>query len=221
MSTHQVLFILLAKSIVTLLPLVPAVILFKYLPSTATVSGPLGGLRGLHGLKIKFGGAFGAYFVVFMFLWHGLDIDQPHYRTWTVTGRVVASETAGDFHPNDLTWRVKPPDIAVNTDGTFKFQVAVLEKPSGEPTLPTVLVDLPGFVSQTIHLDLTDATDASGYGSAGVLKREYRMDAREVRLVEPVLMKAKTELPPFMPTIQPAVVTGQPTPPLSDLEILP
>ncbi|MBI3048403.1 MAG: hypothetical protein HYY76_08815 [Acidobacteria bacterium] len=218
MPTNQVLFVLLAKSIVTLLPLVPAIILFKYLPSTATVSGPLSGLRGL---EIKFGGAFGAYFIVFLFLWHGLDIDQPHYWTWTVTGRVVASEAGDDFHPNDITWRVRPPDVVVNTDGTFKFQVAVLEKPSGEPTLPTVLVDLPGFVSQTIHLDLTDATDASSYGSAGVLKREYRRDSREVRLLEPVMMKAKSELPPFAPSVQPTAVAGHPTPRLSESEILP
>lgn len=218
MPINQVLFILLAKSIVTVLPLVPAVILFKYLPSsTATVSGPLSGFKGL---QVKFGGAFGAYFIVFLFLWQGLDIDQPHYRTWTVSGRVIASESNRDFRPNDITWRVRPPDVTVNTDGTFKFQVAVLEKPSGEPTLPTVLVDLPGFVSQTIHLDLTDATEASAYGSRGVLKREYRSSAREVRLLEPVTMQAKTELPPFAPTVLPAAVTGQPTPPLSESEAL-
>lgn len=216
MPLNQVLLILLAKSIITLLPLVPAVILFKYLPSsTAAVSGPLGGLG------VKFGGAFGGYFIVFLFLWHGLDFDQPHYRTWTVTGKVVASGPNADFHPNDIAWRVRPPDIGVNTDGTFKFQVAVLEKPDGEPVLPTVLVDLPGFVSQTVHLDLTDATDASGYGSAEVLRREYRMASREVRLLEPLLMKAKSELPPFLPSIHPAAVIGQPTPPLSPGEMLP
>ena len=137
-----------------------------------------------------------------------------------MAGRIAASESNRDFRPNDITWRVRPPDITVNTDGTFKFQVAVLEKPSGEPTLPTVLVDLPGFVSQTIHLDLTDAKDASAYGSRSVLKREYRTDSREVRLLEPVTMQANTELPPFTPTVRPAAVPGQPTPPLSDSEIL-
>jgi hypothetical protein len=50
MPINQTLFILLAKSIIALLPLVPAVISFKYLPSsTASVSGPLGGLG------VKFG----------------------------------------------------------------------------------------------------------------------------------------------------------------------
>jgi hypothetical protein len=218
MPITQVLFILLAKSVVTLLPLVPAVILFKFLPSsTATVTGPLSGFKGL---QVKFGGAFGAYFVVFLFLWHGLDIDQPHYRTWTVSGRVVTADSNHDFRPNEITWRVRPPDVAVNTDGTFKFQVAVLEKPSGEPTLPTVLVDLPGFASETIHLDLTDAEDASAFGSRGVLKREYHSGAREVRLLEPVTLQAKTELPPFAPTVLLAPVTGQPTPPLSEGEAL-
>ena len=52
MPMTQVLFILLAKSVVTLLPLVPAVILFEYLPaSTATVSGPLVGFKGM---QVKF-----------------------------------------------------------------------------------------------------------------------------------------------------------------------
>lgn len=212
MPVNQVLFILLAKSVVTLLPLVPAVILFKYLPSTASVQGPF------NGMEIKFGGAFGAYFVVFLFLWHGLDIDQPHYRPWTVTGKVVASGAGDDFHPNDITWRVRPPDITVNPDGTFMFQVAVLEKPNGDPTLPTILVDLPGFVSQTIHLDLTAA---SAYGNAGVMNREYDQGLREVHLLDPVLMKAKAELPPFMPTVQPAAVMGDPTPPLASPEVLP
>ena len=213
MPINQTLFILLAKSIIALLPLVPAVILFKYLPSsTASVSGPLAGLG------VKFGGAFGGYFIVFLFLWHGLDIDQPHYRTWTVTGKVASSRPGAEFHPNDIAWRVRPPDIMVNTDGTFRFQVSVLEKPNGEPMLPTLLVDLPGFASQTLHLNEADASD---YGSSGVLKRDYRTKDREVRLIEPLMMKATQELPVFTPSVQPKAVMGQPTPPFSRSDVLP
>jgi len=215
MPMYQVLCILLAKTAVTVLPLLPAYILFKYLPSSATVTGQPGALSGL---TVKFGGAFGAYFVVFLLLWYGFDVDQPHYRTWTVTGRVAAPGAPVEFDPGDITWRLRPPDISVNPDGTFTFQVAVLEKPNGEPTLPTVQVDLPGFVSQTIHLD---PARASGYGSAGVLKREYRRGDREVNLLDPVMMRATSELPPFRPDVLPAAVAGRPTPPLSDAEMLP
>jgi hypothetical protein len=215
MAMAQVLCILLAKAAITVLPLLPAYILFKYLPASATVTGQPSVMRGL---KVKFGGAFGAYIVVFFALWHGFDIDQPHYRTWTVTGQVAASEAAKDFHPNDITWRVRPPDITVNPDGTFRFEVAVREKPNGEPTLPAVLVDLPGFASQTIHLD---PDQASGYGSAGVLKREYQWDEREVRLLDPVLMRATSELPPFAPGARPVAVAGHPAPLPSYAEVLP
>ncbi len=68
MEISDTYLILIVKAVVTLLPIVPAYVLFRALPSQAEVSGPF------QGMTIKLGGAFSAYFIVFLLLLHGLDI---------------------------------------------------------------------------------------------------------------------------------------------------
>ena len=64
MNITAALLIVATKAVVTLLPIVPAYVLFKTLRSNARVTGPFAGL------KIQLGGAFGAYFIVFLVFFH-------------------------------------------------------------------------------------------------------------------------------------------------------
>src|SRR5438067_12844562 len=74
-------------SVLALLPLIPAILLFKFLPGGDTnVEGPLAGL------KVKLGGAFGGYVALTVFLAtfyaSSLKPDPNAMETWTVIGDV-------------------------------------------------------------------------------------------------------------------------------------
>jgi len=86
---------LLNLGLVILLPMVPAFVLFKALPGTAVVSGPL------QGLNIKLGGAFAGYFalLILVFSTHKSGTPpQERYgkypgKLWTKTGSCLSSWT--------------------------------------------------------------------------------------------------------------------------------
>jgi hypothetical protein len=96
-----------------LLPIIPAFLLFKALPSSATVDGPLAGLT------VKLGGAFGGYvaLTVFMALFFAEKIQEPKatYREWEISGPVVVD---GDSGMAMVRARAVPPIMQVES-GTF------------------------------------------------------------------------------------------------------
>jgi hypothetical protein len=68
--------------LILLIPIIPAFILFRFLPSSANVKGPL------KGLDIKLGGAFGGYIVAVILSWRvALSLLTP---TWSDNWNVVA-----------------------------------------------------------------------------------------------------------------------------------
>ena len=74
---------LITLAAIVLLPVVPAFLLFRYLPSTGRAAGPL------KGLNIKFTGAFAGYLTLFLSL---LAVYRPKesprgcFDDWTVSG---------------------------------------------------------------------------------------------------------------------------------------
>jgi|GEM_PF-3502066 hypothetical protein len=79
--------------LITLLPLIPAYILFKFLPSESFVSGPF------KGLQVNFSGATAIYFIIFLTilttsqLWKleaQNKLDLKNYEVWKVEGKLQA-----------------------------------------------------------------------------------------------------------------------------------
>src|SRR5215210_568088 len=70
--------------LIVLLPMVPAIAIFKLLPSRAAVTGPF------KGLKINLGGAFAGYFVLLVLLLSIFHTPPAEGRSqiWRVKGRV-------------------------------------------------------------------------------------------------------------------------------------
>ena len=124
-------------------PILPAFLFYRVLPSDAQVDGPLGGLR------VKLGGAFAGYFtltvITMAFLRPSLATDE----TWTVKGRVAMEGIDADVGQLRL---VIDPDIGtVFSDGQFHLQVR------GRPWLQ---VEGAGYVSNAI--DLTEQSADGG-----------------------------------------------------------
>ena len=83
---------LIVLFVLVLLPLIPAFLLFKALPSTAVVKGPL------TGLNIDLGGAFGGYVALTVFIATFYSTRMSGPETWTVQGDLQASEGGADGH---------------------------------------------------------------------------------------------------------------------------
>jgi hypothetical protein len=131
---------------VVLLPLVPAYILFKFLPSEAGADGPYSGLT----LKLK--GAFAGYFIVLlavMSFFHTLPSNED--EIWTIKGRVAAP---GIENVEDLRVSFVPDQSQHKTpDLAFKMRVMVPRNAQGKLDFPDIVIEHPLYSTQTIHLD--------------------------------------------------------------------
>ena len=159
-----------------LLPLLPAWILFRKLPSTAKVDGPW------QGMKVKLGGAFAGYFVVLLavfgyFYWkdnelakyeqlvHTLqtkvaDLEAKLYastKVYTVKGKIKAEGKTAfndseresfelEINPTSETWNV-------SSDGLFTASIPVVVKQDGQtPNFPDIELGFPKYLPTAIHL---------------------------------------------------------------------
>jgi hypothetical protein len=176
-------------ALAVVLPLLPAFILFKFLPSTGDVSGPL------KGLNVKFGGAFGAYLVVFLALLAIRPQDLKHYHTWKVVGHIELAQAKDEEPPNihDVVVRVVPPHLAVMNGGTFAFDIPVLEDDQGNLDFPDLQLDLRSY--QGITVPLSKRKDKP-YGSIDV-KPAYDEKAKTITIQAPITLQSTRAVTPY------------------------
>jgi hypothetical protein len=177
------LLIIGTKAAVTLLPLVPAYVLFKTLRSHARVTGPMAGL------KVQLGGAFGAYFIVFLVLFQGLgaEVSRFQYHNWTVAGRVEFDTDGEKPNPHHITTYMKPPLLPIEPDGKFEFTVPIQEFADGHIEWPTILLEMAGYEQGVIRL----APNLPGWGSE-LLKLDRDRDHRVLNVTQPVKLKPQS-----------------------------
>jgi hypothetical protein len=120
-------------SVLALLPLVPAILLFKFLPGGNT---EVDGL--LAGLKVKLGGAFGGYVALTVFLAtfyaQSLKPASSSMETWTVVGAVQPTQSP-------IKCKLVPP-LEIDDGNTFEWHTA----------LPKVAFSADGYEGDTLHL---------------------------------------------------------------------
>lgn len=165
---------------VVCLPVLPAFLLFKFLPSAGSAQGPL------HGGKIRFTGAFAGYLVVFLSLLYVRPTESKHFHTWTVEGRVVFEQAPGEPEPNvnDVVARAVPPRLAVLNGGGFLWDVYVVESDDGRMHFPDLQFDLRGHRGMTLALGPNRT-----YGSVDVAP-EYDMKHRRITFTKPITMQS-------------------------------
>jgi hypothetical protein len=136
---------------VILLPLIPAFLLYKMLPSETWVDGPL------KGLKIHLTGAFAAYFVLLLIIAPvvygqtkplrdritALEADnaalRDQYQIWSVEINNTGVGRIADNPFNRLIHVViRPPEAQPLEDGIVNFQLVVPRNASGQLEFPTL-----------------------------------------------------------------------------------
>jgi hypothetical protein len=134
-----------------LLPLIPAFILFKILPSRAVVKGPLAGL------DVSLGGAFGGYvaLTVFIATFYATSMPDPQPMQWRIKGKL---KTAPGDTPIVLV-SMRPPDLQVGEDNKFDFKIPILD-----PTEPPKLVfEASGYIKHAVELTGPDGKIGGEY----------------------------------------------------------
>jgi hypothetical protein len=186
MDVTDAILIVGTNATVTLLPLVPAYVLFKTLRSHARVRGPLAGL------SIHLGGAFAAYFLVFFVLWNGIAgaVESSHYHDWTVAGRVEFDTGGTSPNPRYITSYVKPPMLTVETDGHFEFKVPVQEFANGKIEWPIILMEVGGFEQAVVRLSPKEAE-----WGAETIQLVHDAVSRSIRLQQPVRLRPSSYSP--------------------------
>ncbi len=139
--------------LVTLLPLVPSYILFKFLPSKSIVTGPF------KGLQIDFSGATAIYFIIFISVisvskfWE-LDgsFNQRNYEVWQVEGRLKADS----IRQARIDIVFLPKYSAISRNGIFTVAVLRNKNLNNEWEFPA-LVFMPrdgDYKSRVVNIDI-------------------------------------------------------------------
>jgi len=166
--------------LMVLLPLIPSILLFRYLPSTGQLEGPF------QGMKIKFGGAIAAYLVLVLIILLLKPADWHHFHKYTVSGMVSAQHTPQEPSPSlhEVLFRLIPPSFAVHNDGTFSVEVIVPDGDDGRPDYPSLQLDLPEYAGATISID----PGRSAYGSQQI---PLKVDGAAIHLLAPAVLLSK------------------------------
>jgi hypothetical protein len=138
-----------------LLPLLPAYVLYKTLPSSADVSGPF------KGFQIKLTGAFAGYVSLLLILHYVVPAPSPMSCVqWTVKGYLsFVDDRSGQQQPISPPASIRsminirihhPPVYTVDQSGnTLVLTVDIL---ATQGKLPYVVLEAPGFLPATIDL---------------------------------------------------------------------
>jgi phosphotransferase system glucose/maltose/N-acetylglucosamine-specific IIC component len=134
---------------IILLPLVPAYLLFRALPSNANVSGPM------QGLQIKLGGAFAGYFALLILIFGTHNIWNPPqaFQVWKVQGKIMDQSGAG-LRPLDVrNFKLFPESFATPADGEFLLSFTTQLDQGGKVQFPELTIDYPEYKQVSIHLN--------------------------------------------------------------------
>lgn len=111
--------------LITLLPLIPAYILFKFLPSESFVTGPF------KGLQVNFSGATAIYFIIFLAILTTSQFwktearemqDRKNYEVWKVEGKLQAGSIE-NYQDERFRIIVEPQYYQISKDGQFSIDI--------------------------------------------------------------------------------------------------
>lgn len=168
--------VLIRLSVLVLMPVVPAFLLFKALPSKAIVSGPFQGLR------INLGGSFAAYFVILLILISSHSVWNPVLvEVWSVDGNVL--DEAGNPIPGLLSTdiSVNPPPVSIIGPGAFHLEVATELGPTGDSRYPSITISRDNLRPTLIHLEPAKSIDSAN------LKIDWDANRQRVQISRIVL----------------------------------
>ena len=146
--------------LVLLLPLIPAFVLFRFLPSSANVEGPF------KGLTIKLGGAFAGYFVTVLLSWQVAKsfVEPTWSENWNVVGQITFDGAPANHPtPTQAVVLVKPPTAEIEDSGSLQMMVPIPLVHDGAIGIQRLVVAVDGYETANVPLD-PDNKHLGAYG---------------------------------------------------------
>jgi hypothetical protein len=172
--------------LILLLPLLPAFVLFRFLPASADVQGPF------KGLTIKLGGAFAGYFLTVLLSWQvAASLLAP---TWSDNWNVVAHIRFNDAEhrsPSEATVIVNPPIPSIDPGGQLRMKIPISRDHNGPVDVPTLIIAFNGYETVSVPLD-PDKMHLGSYGGQdyGV---EFDEKTRQIFVGKPIVLTKITQ----------------------------
>lgn len=159
------------------LPIIPTFLIFKLLPNTAIVKGPF------KGLTIRLGGAFAAYFLLFVVLipkmFTLIKDTEDSNRVWTISGSIL--DSAG--HKIKITSNPRLtliPTTEIN-NGEFKIKIVGKCDENGQVEFPIIAIQADNYVSTNLDpLDYMEGEELKSL-SATQWEADYRSKTAKLR----------------------------------------
>ena len=141
--------------IVTMLvPLIPAYIIYRTLPSQTVVRGPF------KGLQVQLGGAFGGYFLLVLCIFGFITMRQRAFTIYTVEGKIPlkSAQDSADISlylsPSAIDGLLKgmglsPSASMVLSSGDFIMKIPI---ENGKSEIPSLVITYPRYESACIKL---------------------------------------------------------------------
>lgn len=157
--------------LILLLPLIPAFLLFRFLPngSSADVQGPF------QGLTVKLSGAFAGYFVTVLLSWLvATSLLEPTWSdNWNVVAQIAFDGTPANHpSPTQAMVLVKPPIADIAPSGSFQMIVPIPRLHAGAIDIQRLVVAVDGYETADVPLD----PDSKHLGAFGGHDYEVKFD---------------------------------------------
>lgn len=182
-------------SAILFLPVLPAYLLYRLLPSTISVRGPF------KGLTLNLTGAFAGYFLLVLislaFTYESLSPSKPNYEIWKIQGRVqakaISSRTREEIIDTaGMTIGITPPSYSIGSKGDFAMTVIVVPgHVEGKRQFPTLVFNRPGYSGVVLSLDATNTADIDVDEKMKILriKNLITMDKLQEEMEKPVWIR--------------------------------
>ena len=179
-------------SAILFLPVLPAYLLYRLLPSTTSVRGPF------KGLTLNLTGAFAGYFLLVLlavsFTYTSLSPSNPTYEIWRVEGKVGEKAISplmgeGIIDPAEMTIGIQPPSYSMGSKGEFAVTVVVTPgHVKGKRQFPTLVFNRRGYsgVVWTLNAARADEFDLDEKNKTLTIKKLISMDKLQEGTEKPI-----------------------------------
>ncbi len=177
---------ILILTVIVVLPIIPAFILYKFLPSKASAKGPF------KGLNIQLKGAFAGYFIVLLFIggfFLMFSAREATYDFGTVTGYLKLDQ--GQFDEKDIIITVTPPMQTILPNGKFTIEKVLVPKYEGIEK-PYLLIYKAGYEVETVTLE-EKFMEIPGIPDYQIEYSKTKKNLKKINIKKPIILRKEVK----------------------------